>query len=62
MWIAFFPLQPTTPGHALVIPRTHMADLWAVDPPLDAELMSAVMRVGRAALKPEGMNPEVLRD
>lgn len=58
-WIAFFPLNPATPGHTLVIPRRHVADLWQVDPPLGAELMAAVIRVGRAidqALKPEGMN------
>ena len=58
-WIAFFPLNPAMPGHTLVIPRTHVADLWQVGPPLGAELMAAVIRVGRAideALKPEGMN------
>ena len=58
-WVAFFPLKPATPGHTLVIPRRHVADLWKVDPPLGAELMAAVIRVGRAidrALKPEGMN------
>ncbi len=58
-WIAFFPLSPATPGHTLVIPRSHIVDLWKVEPPLDSELMTAVIRVGRAidlALKPEGMN------
>jgi histidine triad (HIT) family protein len=58
-WVAFFPLNPATPGHTLVIPRTHVADLWQVKPPLDSELMAAVIRVGQAidrALKPEGMN------
>lgn len=58
-WIAFFPLDPATPGHTLVIPRKHMVDLWEVEPPLGADLMAAVVRVGRAigaSLKPEGMN------
>jgi histidine triad (HIT) family protein len=58
-WIAFFPLDPATPGHTLVVPRKHVVDLWEVDPPLGADLMAAVVRVGRAidvALKPEGMN------
>ena len=58
-WIAFFPLSPATPGHTLVIPRTHVVDLWEVEPPLDADLIAAVIRVGRAidtALSPEGMN------
>jgi histidine triad (HIT) family protein len=58
-WIAFFPLHPATPGHTLVIPRAHVADLWQVEAPLGGELMAAVIRVGRAidaALSPEGMN------
>lgn len=58
-WTAFFPLNPATPGHTLVIPRRHVADLWQLDPSLGAELMAAVIRVGRAidqVLKPEGMN------
>jgi histidine triad (HIT) family protein len=58
-WVAFFPLEPATPGHTLVIPRTHLTDLWNADAGLAAELMTAVLRVGRAidrALTPEGMN------
>ena len=58
-WIAFFPKDPATPGHTLVIPRVHVTDLWEVESPLGSELMAAVIRVGRAidkALKPEGMN------
>ncbi len=58
-WVAFFPLEPATPGHTLVIPRLHVADLWETEPPLASELMNAVVRVGRAinsALSPEGMN------
>jgi histidine triad (HIT) family protein len=58
-WIAFFPLNPATPGHTLVIPRKHVADLWAAESTLAAELIRAVIRVGQAigaSLKPEGMN------
>jgi histidine triad (HIT) family protein len=58
-WIAFFPLSPATPGHTLIIPRSHVADLWQVAPALGSDLMAAVIRVGKAidqALKPEGMN------
>src|SRR5262245_24248640 len=58
-WIAFFPLNPATPGHTLVIPRKHVLDLWKAEPALAAELMIAVIRVGRAinaAINPEGMN------
>jgi histidine triad (HIT) family protein len=58
-WVAFFPLNPATPGHTLIIPRQHVSDLWQVQPVLGTELMAAVIRVGRAvetALSPEGMN------
>lgn len=58
-WVAFFPLEPATPGHTLVIPRAHVSDLWDAEPSLASELMGAVVKVGRAiddALNPEGMN------
>lgn len=58
-WVAFFPLEPATPGHTLVIPRSHVADLWSLELPLARALMDAVISVGRAvdtALVPEGMN------
>ena len=58
-WVAFFPLEPATPGHTLVIPRGHVTDLWEVDSRLGCELMDAAIRVGRAistALSPDGMN------
>lgn len=58
-WLAFFPLDPATPGHTLVIPRAHVANLWKVDSSLGGELMNGVIRVGRAiqeAIEPEGMN------
>ena len=58
-WVAFFPLNPATPGHTLVIPRVHVIDLWKAEPPLSADLMAGVIRVGRAietSLAPDGMN------
>jgi len=58
-WVAFFPMKPATPGHTLVIPRSHIRDVWALDPEIGGELMAAIVRVGRAiqsALAPEGMN------
>lgn len=58
-WIAFFPSEPATPGHTMVIPRRHVSDVWDLDPALGAEVMAAVVRVGRAvktAVSPEGMN------
>lgn len=58
-WLAFFPLNPATPGHTLTIPRTHVDDLWHLEPSLTRPLMDAVVHVGQAiqrALEPEGMN------
>jgi histidine triad (HIT) family protein len=58
-WVAFFPKEPATPGHTLVAPREHIPDAWSLEPGLGAELMEAVVRVGRAvreALTPTGMN------
>jgi histidine triad (HIT) family protein len=58
-WVAFFPLDPATPGHTLVIPRTHIIDLWEADTELASHLINAAIRVGRAikaALNPDGMN------
>jgi histidine triad (HIT) family protein len=57
--VAFFPDDPATPGHTLVIPRRHVEHLWATDATLAADLMAAVVRVGKAiyaALSPDGMN------
>jgi histidine triad (HIT) family protein len=58
-WLAFFPLAPATAGHTLVIPRRHVTDLWSVDRELAADLIHAVISVGRAietVLTPAGMN------
>jgi histidine triad (HIT) family protein len=58
-WIAFFPLNPATPGHTLVIPRSHVRNLWEADLKLAEAIMRAAVLVGRAidtALKPQGMN------
>jgi histidine triad (HIT) family protein len=58
-WLAFFPVQPATVGHTLVIPRSHAPDFWALERRLAAELGLAAYDVGRAidrALEPDGMN------
>jgi histidine triad (HIT) family protein len=58
-WVAFFPLNPATPGHTLIIPRDHVSDLWTASLTLGGDLMAAAIRVGRAikaSLKPDGMN------
>lgn len=58
-WVAFFPQDPATPGHTLIIPRVHVPDLWSLDVPLAGELIEAVIRIGNAirdAVTPAGMN------
>jgi histidine triad (HIT) family protein len=58
-WVAFFPLEPATPGHTLVIPKEHVKDLWDASLDVARDLMGAVVQVGRAinsALQPDGMN------
>lgn len=58
-WIAFFPLEPATPGHTLVVPRDHVPDLWHLDRHGSQAIARAVISVGNAirrALDPEGMN------
>lgn len=57
--LAFFPLRPVCLGHTIVIPKTHVPDLWAAGSLLSTGLMQAVVRVGQAinrALRPDGMN------
>lgn len=57
--LALFPLRPVCPGHTIVIPKTHVQDLWAADRSMSAGLMQAVIDVGRAirtALRPDGLN------
>jgi histidine triad (HIT) family protein len=58
-WVAFFPPQPATPGHTLVIPRRHVPDFWAADETTTAEVSRAAVDVGRGiqrALSPDGLN------
>ena len=58
-WIAFFPDEPATPGHTLVIPRVHVANFLELDTELGASMMKGLLTVGRAiqtAVKPDGMN------
>ena len=58
-WLAFSPLEPATPGHTLIIPKTHVADYWDLDPGQAADLSHAALQVGQAiqrAISPEGMN------
>lgn len=57
--IAFFPKEPATIGHTLVVPRKHIPDLWSLDAGTAQVLADAVLVVARAirrAFEPEGLN------
>jgi histidine triad (HIT) family protein len=57
--MAFLDTSPATVGHALVVPRRHVADLWDMGAELAAPVMVAVHRVSlkiRDTLRPDGLN------
>lgn len=57
--VAFFPTEPATLGHTLVVPRQHIPDVWALSEDLAAHLGRAVVRLSaavRRAVDPEGLN------
>ena len=57
--LAFMDRAPLVPGHVLVIPRTHSAELWEMSLEDGAAVMRTTLRVAAAvkgALNPEGMN------
>lgn len=57
--VAFFPLEPATRGHTLVIPHRHVAQLGDFEPHEALDLAAAVQQVSAAltsALSPEVLN------
>ena len=55
---AFMDIRPSSPGHALVIPRVHVADVFAASEADVCAVARTVRRVARAidrAVQPEGM-------
>lgn len=57
--VAFFPLQPASLGHTLVVPRRHIPDIWALPEQTAAHLSRTVLRVAaalRTAVAPDGLN------
>ena len=57
--VAFFPLEPATLGHTLIVPRDHIPDIWSVDEATAARLAEVTVRLAnvmRQALQPEGLN------
>ncbi len=57
--VAFFPPEPATLGHTLLIPRAHVRDIWEVDDGLAAELGRWTVTLAGAvkrAMRPDGLN------
>jgi histidine triad (HIT) family protein len=57
--VVFFPDEPATLGHTLVVPRRHVSDIWSLDPDLAGELGKATVKVANAvkrAMQPDGLN------
>lgn len=57
--IAFLDISPATRGHTLVIPRTHAADLFEIDPEELARTMAMAQAIAKrmpGALGADGVN------
>lgn len=57
--VAFFPTEPATLGHTLLIPRRHVPDIWSLPGELAARLGEASVNLASAikqAFVPEGLN------
>lgn len=57
--VAFFPTEPATLGHTLLIPREHIPQIWHLDDDLAKKLASATLSLAQAvrnAVAPQGLN------
>lgn len=57
--VGFFPLEPATLGHTLLIPRQHVSDIWALDKSTARHLAGATLTLAHAirdAMHPDGLN------
>lgn len=57
--VAFFPTNPATLGHTLIIPRQHIADIWSLDHATAEQLADVTTRLATAvkrAIDPQGLN------
>ncbi len=57
--VAFFPLEPATLGHTLIIPREHVPDVWTLTDVMANHLTRATLIVAtalREALDIQGLN------
>jgi histidine triad (HIT) family protein len=56
---AFMDINPVQPGHALIVPKDHSADLYTIDDEALAATARTARRVAaavQAAIAPEGLN------
>lgn len=57
--VAFFPTEPATLGHTLLVPMLHYKDIWELDTNAAAALGVAATHLSHAirkAVEPEGLN------
>ncbi|WUI01909.1 HIT family protein [Spirillospora sp. NBC_00431] len=57
--VAFLDIAPASPGHTLVVPREHAADVWTISETTHTNVARMVHRVAalvKAALTPDGVN------
>jgi histidine triad (HIT) family protein len=57
--LAFLDIDQATPGHTLVVPRRHTADIWSITEDEASAVMRSVHRVAaqlRDTLQPLGLN------
>jgi len=57
--LAFLDIAPINKGHTLVIPKTHLENIWELPAGIAVELHEAIRKVGRAlmdGLGAQGMN------
>ncbi len=58
-WVAFYPSEPATLGHTLVVPTNHVPDVWELRAIESVDLAAGVLKIAhviREALDPEGLN------
>ncbi len=57
--VAFFPTDPAVLGHVLVVPKTHVPDIWELDSATVSQLAHATKRLAdliHESLVPDGLN------
>lgn len=53
--VAFLDIHPTNPGHTLIVPKTHIANLQTADKETIHRLFEMTQKIGRAVIKGLGV-------